>query len=199
MLAVALSGSNLPTIYGMLALTGVGTGIRFMPGTFLGHSHHSIFPVGFNGDRTGTLHGVGYFPTQIASVVSLMSFSVSLGGTFATTIMLSIFNNSMRKSGLSFSSTSSSSLDAISSLSPTEQAYLREKSKSSITLSFFAISAFMWLGVLAVSQLGNVDIARNGEGDKEGGEEGPGGKVVRGSYIRSLLQRHRGCIGKDTS
>jgi hypothetical protein len=35
-LAVALRGSSLPTIYGMLALTGVGTGIRFMPGTFLG-------------------------------------------------------------------------------------------------------------------------------------------------------------------
>lgn len=199
MLAVALSGGHLPTIYGMLALTGVGTGIRFMPGTFLGHRHHTLFPVGFNEDRTGTLHGVGYFRTQIASIVSLMSLSVSLGGTFATTIMLNIFNNNMRKSGLTFSSSSPSSFDAISSLSPTEQAYVREKSKSSITLSFFAISAFMWLGTLAVSGLGNVDIAKNGMGDEEGGEEGLGGKVVKGSYIGSLLQRHRGGIGKDTS
>jgi hypothetical protein len=128
-----------------------------------------------------------------------MSFSISLGGAFATTIMLNIFNNSLRQSGLSFSSTSSSSLDAISSLSPTEQAYLREKSKSSIALSFFAISAFMWLGVLAVSQLGNVAIARNEKEDKEGDEDGLSGKMVSGSYVRSLLQRHKGGIEKDTS
>jgi hypothetical protein len=38
MLAVALRGGDLPTIYGMLALIGVGTGIRFMPGTFLGRA-----------------------------------------------------------------------------------------------------------------------------------------------------------------
>jgi hypothetical protein len=38
MLAIALRGGDLPTIYGMLALTGVGTGIRFMLGTFPGRA-----------------------------------------------------------------------------------------------------------------------------------------------------------------
>ena len=38
----------------------------------------------------------------------------------------------------------------------------------SIALSFFAISAFMWLGVLAVCGLGNVNIAKNGK--EEGGD-----------------------------
>lgn len=33
LLAVAISKGNLPWVYGMLALTGVGSGIRFMPGT----------------------------------------------------------------------------------------------------------------------------------------------------------------------
>jgi hypothetical protein len=33
LLAVFLSTRKLPTIYGMLTLTGVGTGIRSMPGT----------------------------------------------------------------------------------------------------------------------------------------------------------------------
>lgn len=166
---------------------------------FLGTAQHTLSLVGFNDDRIGTLHGVGYFPTQIASVVSLMSFSVSLGGAFATTIMLNVFNNSMRQSGISFTSTSSSSLDAISSLSPTEQAYFREKSKSSITLSFFALSAFMWLGVLAVTELGNVGITKSGKGDEEDTENGPSGNVVKGSYIRSLLHRHRGDARKGTS
>lgn len=31
-LAVALTQGNIPTIYGMLALTGCGSGLRFMPG-----------------------------------------------------------------------------------------------------------------------------------------------------------------------
>jgi hypothetical protein len=197
LLAVALNGGNLPTIYGMLAMTGVGTGIRFMPGKFRGQA--SISPVDINDDRLGTLHGVGYFPTQIASIVSLMSFFVSLGGAFATTIMLNVFNNSMRQAGLSFSSTSSSSLDAISSLSPTEQAYLREKSKSSITLSFFAISAFMWLGVLAVSELGNVDITKSRTDKGQRTEDRPNGNVTKGSYIRSLIQRHKGVAREDGS
>ena len=34
LLAIFLNSENLPAIYGMLALTGVGSGIRFMPGVF---------------------------------------------------------------------------------------------------------------------------------------------------------------------
>ena len=69
LLAAALHWGHLATIYGMLALTGVGTGIRLMP---------------------GTLHGVGYFRRQIASIVSIMNLAVSLGGTLASTIMLNV-------------------------------------------------------------------------------------------------------------
>src|SRR6187402_450592 len=87
-LAVGINSDRLPLVYGMLALTGVGTGIRFMP---------------------GTLHGIGYFPNYKASIVSLMSLAVSLGGTFATTVMLNIFNNFLSKDGLSFNSAGSSS------------------------------------------------------------------------------------------
>jgi hypothetical protein len=106
-----------------------------------------------------------------------MSLSISLGGTLATAIMLNVFNNSISKSGFSFSSTSSSSLDAISTLSATEQAQFREQSKTSIALSIFAISAFMWLGLLAVCGLGNADIAKNGKEEGGEGEKGMSGKL----------------------
>lgn len=39
-LATGLRGVDLPTICGMLALIGIGTGIRFMPGAFLGRASH---------------------------------------------------------------------------------------------------------------------------------------------------------------
>jgi len=47
LLAVAFSMQNTSFVYGMLALAGLGTGVRFMP---------------------GTLHGVGYYPKKIAYV-----------------------------------------------------------------------------------------------------------------------------------
>lgn len=156
LLAMALNGNALPTIYGMLALTGVGTGLRFMP---------------------GTLHGVAYFPDQIASIVSMMSLSVSLGGTIATTLMLNIFNNTLRTAGVSFNGVASSSFGAISGMSPADQEYFREKAKRGLVLAFYALSAFCWLGVFACLALGNVKIGR------EGGKD----KICRGSYIGSLL------------
>ncbi len=37
---------------------------------------------------------MGYFPNNIASIVSLMSLAISTGGIFAMTIMFTVFNNS---------------------------------------------------------------------------------------------------------
>ncbi|APA09979.1 hypothetical protein SS1G_05756 [Sclerotinia sclerotiorum 1980 UF-70] len=169
-LAAALSWGHLPTIYGMLALTGVGTGIRLMP---------------------GTLHAIGHYPTQIAPLVSMMSLSSSLGGTLALTIMLNIFNNHLSSSGISVSGTTTASFSGISSLSSTEQDYVREMAKRGIVLAFYAISAFLWLGVSASAGLGNAWIAR-------GEEEGMAnvGRTCEGSFLGSLVRR-RGRSGVE--
>jgi hypothetical protein len=42
---------------------------------------------------TGSLHGIGFFPNHIATVVSLMAVSLPFGGTLALTIMTTVFNN----------------------------------------------------------------------------------------------------------
>ena len=68
-LASALNSGNLHLIFGMLALTGVGTGIRLMP---------------------GTLHGIGYFPSQISHVVSLMALANTLGGFLAPLLLVGL-------------------------------------------------------------------------------------------------------------
>jgi len=158
LLAIALNGNNLGIIYGMLALTGVGTGLRFMP---------------------GTLHGIAYFPNQIASVISMMSLSIDLGGVIAITLMLNIFNNTLRASGLSFSGAESSSFNTIASMNPQQQDFLRDKAKGGIVLAFYALSAFCWLGLLVCLALGNVKIGGNGKPDE----------ICKGSYIGSVLWR----------
>ena len=172
-LAAALNWGHLPTIYGMLGLTGVGTGIRFMP---------------------GTLHGVGYYRRQIAPIVSLMSLAISLGGTLASTIMLNIFNNKMSDAGISFSGTASSasSFDAIAQLSPEQQAYLKKSARNSIVVAFYALSAFLWLGVVAMLFMGNVDIKKDAN-DSDMGADGETevGVLTKGAYVGSCFRQRK--------
>ncbi|CAN8101187.1 unnamed protein product [Discula destructiva] len=72
LLAWAMSTGHVASIYGMVAFSGVGTGLRFMP---------------------GTLHAVGFFPDSIASIVSLMGIAMPFGGAVALTVMTTVYNN----------------------------------------------------------------------------------------------------------
>lgn len=172
LLAVTLRWGHLPSVYGMLALTGVGTGVRLMP---------------------GTLHGVGYYRRKIASIVSLTNLAISLGGTLASTIMLNIFNNKMSNAGISLvhgESSSASSFSQIAQLPEGQQEYLRRKAKAGIITAFYGISAFMWLGLVSIAFLGNVDIKRDAK-DIDTYEDGETdvGSLTEGSYLGSFLRR----------
>ncbi|PVH88698.1 MFS general substrate transporter [Cadophora sp. DSE1049] len=162
-LASALNTGNLHLIFGMLALTGVGTGIRLMP---------------------GTLHGIGYFPSQISHVVSLMALANTLGGTLATTIMLNIFNSTLQNHGIDFSSSSSESIAAIQGLAPEQLALFKEVATRGMVLAFYAVTAFMWLGVVACCGMGNVWIV---------GEEH---RTIEGSWVGYLLAKGSGKGGE---
>ncbi|ROV94334.1 hypothetical protein VMCG_08659 [Cytospora schulzeri] len=72
LLAWAMYTGKTGTIYGMIAFSGVGTGLRFMP---------------------GTLHAVGFFPKSIATIVSLMGIALPFGGALSLTIMTTVYNN----------------------------------------------------------------------------------------------------------
>ncbi|KAK7752343.1 hypothetical protein SLS62_005679 [Diatrype stigma] len=72
LLAWALHAENKNVIFGMMAMTGAGTGLRILP---------------------GSLHAIGFFPDHVATVVSLMAVASPFGGTLALTIMSAVFNN----------------------------------------------------------------------------------------------------------
>jgi hypothetical protein len=151
--AVAINNGRLPLLYGMLAFVGVGSGVRQMP---------------------GTLHGVGYFPEHISTIVSLIALSQSLGSAVATTLMLNIFNSHLTKNNISFSSTNSaaglSSVNGLDDMASSDKTRFQEVSKQGIVLAFFGLSACLWLGLITVLGLGNVYIQREGAPRKE--EEG---------------------------
>ncbi|KAK3313184.1 major facilitator superfamily domain-containing protein [Apodospora peruviana] len=71
-LAWATHAENINLIYGMMALTGHGVGMRFNP---------------------GQLHGLAYFPTMTAQVTCLVIFAQPFGGTLGLTIMSTVLNN----------------------------------------------------------------------------------------------------------
>ncbi|TAQ83922.1 hypothetical protein B7494_g7754 [Chlorociboria aeruginascens] len=192
LLAVGMQKDHLPFIYGMLGLTGVGTGIRLMPGNSPFHSFYSsptprrkfIFlktNYGTNNLFKGTLHTIAYNPTRIPQMVSLMSLALSLGGTLATTIMLNIFNNRLSLSVPSLPSFSINSYDSITSLPPSSQALIRDKARNAIVLAFYAITAFLWLGVVAMMGVGNAKLTK--------GKGGVVQDVVKGSYVGWVLRR----------
>ncbi|EPE32231.1 MFS general substrate transporter [Glarea lozoyensis ATCC 20868] len=167
-LATALQADNLKLIYGMLVLTGIGTGLRIMP---------------------GTLHGVGYFPTQISSIVSLMSLATSLGGVISTTLLLNIFNNTISSSDLNaISSAKTATSEAIAGLPSGIRDAFRDDARRGIVLGFFALSAFAWVGCVVVLGLGNVWVEKGGEGK---------GEVVEGSYLGSLVGGRKEEVGEN--
>ena len=72
LLAWAMHTEKSPTVFGMMALVGVGTGLRFM---------------------AAPLHGVGRFRNHRAAVIGLMAVAIPLGGTIGLTVMSTVFNN----------------------------------------------------------------------------------------------------------
>ncbi|KAI0884696.1 MFS general substrate transporter [Annulohypoxylon maeteangense] len=158
MMAWALYFENTATIYGMMALTGAGTGLRFMP---------------------GSLHAVGFFPDHIATVISIMGVATTFGGTLALTIMSTVFNNT---SGLTSDSPISKNYDALKTLPEEIKLQIVDGVRKGITWAFVSLTPFMVICVVASLCLGNVTIS------KEDNAEESGHHLTHGSYLLALIK-----------
>lgn len=74
-LSWALYNGHSPTIFGIMAMAGVGMGLKFM---------------------VSPLHGIGLFREHRASVIALLGISMPFGGTIGLTIMSAVFNNTSK-------------------------------------------------------------------------------------------------------
>jgi hypothetical protein len=115
------------------------------------------------------------------------------------TLMFTVFNNRLSNAGIILKSGSSNSFNQISALSPDSQAYIRSEAKSAISTSFFALCSFLWLGLVAVAFLGNVNITKKGKGLEGGGVRDFSENIVEGSFIGSLFRRRNSTIKRDTA
>ncbi len=71
-LVYAVHAGQTNLVYGMMALSGTGVGLRLSP---------------------GTLHGLAFFPHRIATISCIVSFAIPFGGTVTLTLMSTVFNN----------------------------------------------------------------------------------------------------------
>ncbi|KAF3940875.1 hypothetical protein ABW19_dt0209392 [Dactylella cylindrospora] len=182
LLTYALTKRNVPMVNGFLALSGVGTGIRFMP---------------------GTLHAVGMEPKRIAQVVSLMGFVLPLGGTLGLTMMGSVFNNEISKGFGSVGASnaleghdtgrSSQSIEEIHNLPPEILDGVVEVTKKAVVWSYVSIIPLIALGGVAACFLGNVQITGTNLEDLD--KEERKGEIVDEPYLFWLL-KHRRRLGK---
>ncbi|EWC44389.1 hypothetical protein DRE_01215 [Drechslerella stenobrocha 248] len=181
LLTYALNIRHVPMVNGFLALSGVGTGIRLMP---------------------GTLHAVGIEPKQIARVVSLMSFVLPLGGTLGLTMMGSVFNNKLATgfhdigagaTGLAGkeSGRSAQSLEEIRSLPAPILAMVEDVAKQAVVWSYVSIVPLIALGGVVACFLGNVQITGASLDDLDTNEEDKRGEVVDEPYLFWLLKNRR--------
>lgn len=117
MLGWAMYTGHTGTIFGMMALTGVGSGLRFM---------------------AAPLHGVGQFRQDRATVIGLLTVSIPFGGTIGLTIMSTVFNNI---SGLEANADFSHFRDA----GPDLGGELKEKARMGIVWAFVATTPILFL------------------------------------------------------
>ncbi|KAE8352087.1 major facilitator superfamily domain-containing protein [Aspergillus coremiiformis] len=171
MVVYAISTQNTGLINGMMALTGAGTGLRFMP---------------------ATLHMVGVWPEKIAPAQSLMRFAQPFGGTLCLTIMGSVFNNKFVRSSILSGSDSALDVHDTNSLAfiadlPTEaQQSVRLAGKDAIMWAFIAIMPIMGLSLVTGLFIGNVWITPKPKDEEWNGSSHS--EVIYVPYLWALLK-----------
>ncbi|UPK99111.1 hypothetical protein LCI18_010046 [Fusarium solani-melongenae] len=134
LLGWAIWAERLSTIFGMMALVGCGSGMRFM---------------------ASPLHGIGLFKNLRASVIGLMAVAVPFGGTIGLTIMSTVFNNT---SGIDSSSSDFTEVQSSSSSELKGQAI--HDAKMGVVWAFVAITPFVALAFPFAACLGNVKLGQ---------------------------------------
>ncbi|KAF4973410.1 hypothetical protein FSARC_304 [Fusarium sarcochroum] len=138
-LAWAIWADRLSTIYGMMALVGCGSGMRFM---------------------ASPLHGIGLFRNLRASVIGLMAVAIPFGGTIGLTIMSTVFNNT---SGLNSGDSNFSSVQSASGEAK-EQAV--HDAKMGVVWAFVAITPLVALAFPFSCCIGNVKLGQGPPGEE---------------------------------
>ena len=179
-LAYAVRNRNTTLVNVMMAIAGVGTGMRFMP---------------------SNLHLAGMFRDRIAAVYSLLRFTLPFGGTIAMTIMGAVYQNQMSEyfgsdnvnTGSMMNMQDNASLDAISNLPPEEQEAVRNQGSIATMWAFISILPIVGVTLVSSLALGNVWISSR----KKTTTTTTDGENAKPPHPDGLCVRHAGGVDVD--
>ena len=178
MVVYAIHTQNTSLINGMMAITGAGTGLRFMP---------------------ATLHMVGVWPEKIAPAQSLMRFAQPFGGTLSLTIMGSVFNNKFAQASVVSGSAGggldvhdTNSLAFIADLPAEAQRSVRLAGRDAIMWAYISVLPIMGLSLVTGLFIGNVWIKPKSKKDEEqrdvSEDESSHSEVIYVPYLWALFK-----------
>ncbi|RPA91074.1 MFS general substrate transporter [Choiromyces venosus 120613-1] len=147
-LTTALQSRNQSLIYGMMALSGFGNGITFMP---------------------VPLHAIAKKPAHLAVIVGTIKFFEPFGGTVAMAVMGSVLNNKLGAFGVEFSRGGGGG-GVIAGLEFDNE--IRMVVKDGVKWAFIAILPLVTLAAVAVLFLGDVRIDEGGVVEEMAGGRG---------------------------
>lgn len=173
--AVATRQKTLVNVF--LAISGAGTGLRFMP---------------------VVLHAAGIWPSRIAAIQSVLSFTMPLGETIGISMMGAVFSNKLSLylrtidfgPGTSFTTTTGpANLNSLSSLPPAALESVQNAAAKAVMWAFIAILPFMGISIVAAVFLGNVWIGRDARVEKDGTvrKKEKKGMVMSVPYLYALV------------
>jgi hypothetical protein len=180
-LAWAVSVRNVTLVKVFLAVSGSGTGFRFMP---------------------VVLHAAGIWSTRVPAMQSLLSFMLPFGETIGISMMGAVFSNKLElflsqipRLGDDGLSGGLSNLAALNSLPLSLKDDVQGAAAKAVMWAIIAVLPFVGLSIVASVFLGNVWIGRvakkNPGGDKNvnlsKNEDAAKGYVMYGWFLRAFL------------
>jgi hypothetical protein len=172
LLAWAVSIRRKALVNGMLAVSGAGTGLRFMP---------------------VVLHAAGIWPNRIPAMQSLLSLMIPLGETIGISMMGAVFSNKFNQGLRSLSDGVSTdgptNLDILDDLPPALKEAVQHAAAKAVMWAFISILPFMGISIVASLFLGNVWIGKDAKHGKDGkvARKEIKGMVYYGWFVFALL------------
>ncbi|KAF1930662.1 MFS general substrate transporter [Didymella exigua CBS 183.55] len=166
--AVSIRHGTLVSVF--LAISGAGTGLRFMP---------------------VVLHAAGVWSTRIPAMQSVLSFMLPLGETIGISIMGAVFTNKLSHSMSEIPGSSGpGNLATLDGLSGPVKDAVQNAAARSVMWALIAVLPFVGLSIVASAFLGNVWIGKVVKEEREGQntEQATKGYVMYGVYLLALFQ-----------
>ncbi|KAF9695763.1 hypothetical protein EKO04_005898 [Ascochyta lentis] len=166
--AVSIRHGTLVSVF--LAISGAGTGLRFMP---------------------VVLHAAGIWSTRVPAMQSLLSFMLPLGETIGISMMGAVFSNKLDRylSGIAGYTGGAGKLATLDGLPAPIKESVQNAAARSVMWALVAVLPFVGLSIVASAFLGNVWIGTVAkEGKNEMDQKSSKGCVIYSVYLLAILK-----------